>query len=47
MKTQLIPLSKLEKSTQNVRKTASKTADAELMASIKAHGLINSPTVAE
>jgi ParB family chromosome partitioning protein len=45
MKTQLILLSKLELSPLNVRKTTSKTADAELMASIKAHGLINPLTV--
>src|ERR1700733_9912652 len=47
MKTQLIPLTKLEISPLNVRKTTSKTADAELMASIKAHGLINPLTVIE
>ena len=47
MKTQLIALNKLELSPLNVRKTTSKTADAELMANIKALGLINPPTVTE
>lgn len=47
MTIQSIPLSKLEISPLNVRKTASKSADAELMASIIAHGLINPLTVIE
>jgi ParB family transcriptional regulator, chromosome partitioning protein len=47
MKTQLIPLSKLEKSPLNVRKTLSKAADAELKANILALGLINPLTVTE
>jgi ParB family chromosome partitioning protein len=47
MKTQLIPLSKLEKSPLNVRKTLSKAADAELKANIIALGLINPLTVTE
>lgn len=44
---QLIALGKLEKSPQNVRRTAAKAASAELKASILAHGLMQNLVVTE
>lgn len=47
MQTKLIPLSKLEKSAHNVRRTISKSAHEDLKGSIIAHGLMQNLIVAE